>query len=157
MWIIILVLRNTSTYLEHIEFEPLLPFLTNRNFRSYIFLAAHKGLCTFQDLKCEILYARAIDVWCGQSVCVRAQSWGCSRLDTLPSRGSTADVGLVGRVWLLQTRYSGLHGHRLPQHLNGSLIIFSFVTYENMCFMYFFYVLIDLIFFIPEITWSVFL
>lgn len=91
-------------------------------------------------------------------VCVCAQSWRCSRLDTLPSRGSTADVGLVGRVWLLQTRYSGLHGHRLPQHLNGSLIIFSFVTYENMCFMYFFfYVLIDLIFFIPEITWSVFL
>lgn len=52
------------------------PPFSNRNFRSYIFLAAHKGLCTFQDLKCEILYARAIDVWCGQSVCVCAPRVG---------------------------------------------------------------------------------
>lgn len=49
-------------YPKHIEFEPsfLFPFLTNRTFRSYIFVVAHKGLCTFQDLKCEILYARAM-------------------------------------------------------------------------------------------------
>lgn len=135
------VLRNTSTYLEHIEFEPSFPFLTSRSFRWYIFLAAHKGLCTFQDLKCEILYARAIDVWCGQCVC--EQSWDCSRT-RCPLE---ARCRARGSAWTATEPDSGLHSHRPPQHFNGSLIISSLVTYDQYVLYVFYYVLIYLLFF----------